>query len=157
MTDTNQDDTAVEIHGERTVSVPALGPPDEYETVDRTVTFDCASGERKGGRWWGIPVADLIDEAAVPGDSTHLVVEGADGHTALVEVLHALEGVLAYAEDGERFDHPRFVAPGVRGARCVHDVVRIEGTTLEPGADREAFETITAEDKGEGLLAAEDS
>jgi DMSO/TMAO reductase YedYZ molybdopterin-dependent catalytic subunit len=159
MSDTNdpQANRAVEIRGERTVSIPAIGPPATYSTVDRSVTFDCASGEQTTGRWWGIPVADLIEEAEIPDDTTHLLVEGNDGHTACVAVLKALDGVLAFAKNGDRFDRPRFVAPGIRGARCVHDVRRIEGVALEPGADRESYETITAEDKGEGLLATDDA
>lgn len=117
----------------------------DLPTVEVRHAIRCASGERTAGCWRGVAVADLLDVAAAPGETTHLFVEGRDGYRVGVELRHALDGLLAVERDGTALptDGPRFVAPGVEGERAVRDVVRVETVTLAPGetaADREVLD-----------------
>lgn len=108
--------------------------------VERTVGFDCSSGRHVSGVWRGVPVVPLLEHAGLPGGTTHLVVEGADGQAACVPVREAARGLLAFERDGERLGAPRFVAPDVAGPRAVKDVRRIAAVELDPGDSRQAYE-----------------
>jgi len=64
--------------------------------------FLCASGERWGGVWRGIPVAALLDRPDVDVDpaATHVRV-AADEYAVCVPIRTALGGVLAVEREGE--------------------------------------------------------
>ncbi|AZH24359.1 molybdopterin-dependent oxidoreductase [Haloplanus aerogenes] len=125
---------------DRRVVDPADAP---WRTV--TDSFLCASGERWGGEWRGVPVAWLLERA--PGDdaATHLRIHGAGDHVACVSLADALGGVLAVERGDDRLppaDRPRFVAPGVVAARTVKAVRRLELIELAPDEDAEAYEAL---------------
>lgn len=146
----------------RTVDVDLGG----FERVTRTHRFRCTSGDRFGGEWTGVPVETALSSVSLPGDTTHLVVAGADGFQVCVPVLAALDGLFAIEEsgadgdgagsdgdgagsaerasaDGERRpDAPRFVSPGVDGPRTVQRVVRLEALHLDPGESADEYESI---------------
>lgn len=117
--------------------------------VERAVGFDCSSGRHVSGVWRGFPVVPLLEHAGLPGATTHLVVESADGQTGCVSIREATRGLLAFERDGERLETPRFVAPDVAGPRAVKDVRRIAAVELAPGDSRQTHERFTL-DRGTG-------
>lgn len=145
-TDTEPAGESVRVVGERTVSVRAV-PLDadstrgEVETVDWT--FRCASGDQIGGPWTGVRIAELLEAAAAPADTTHVAVASADGYRACVPVAAALDGLLAARRDSEACEGaPRFVAPDVAGPRTVKRVARVDALALPPDADPEDREEL---------------
>lgn len=119
----------------------------QFDVDTRSVTVVCASGNRHTAVWTGIGVDDLLDEAEVPPDTTHVTVESTDGYRVAVPVREAIDGLLAYLKDGVPIgqDHPyanRFVSPIVEGARDIKGVSRIEHSTLGPTEDPESLENI---------------
>jgi len=132
----------------RTWSVTALRA---FPAVERSCSVSCASGERTTGRWTGVPVADLLSRVAAPDGTTHLRVDGGDGHRACIPVAAALDGLVAYARDGVALTRTgpyatRFVAPGIDGARLVKNPRRIETLALAPDEDPERIERLTLDD-----------
>lgn len=111
----------------------------------RRYDYRCASGERWGGLWRGLPVARLLDLAPVGDRATHLLVEGGDV-TACVPVATAIDGLLAFERDDRRLPPgeraPRFLAPGIESIRTVKGVERIAGRRLAAGEDRAAHESF---------------
>lgn len=129
--------------GERVVDIA--------DAPTRTIadSFLCASGERWGGEWRGVPLAWVLERAPGGDGATHLRIHGVGGHVACVSLADALGGVLAVERaDGPlpATDRPRFVAPGVVAARTVKAVGRLELIELAPGEDREAYEDLAAVD-----------
>jgi DMSO/TMAO reductase YedYZ molybdopterin-dependent catalytic subunit len=115
------------------------------EHRSREIEIVCATGDRFTERWRGVPVPILLESAAAPPETTHLLVDSRDGLRACIAVEDALEGLLAVAKGGRPLsaagDHAtRFVAPGVDGVRTVKGVGRIEAATLAPGEDPESYE-----------------
>jgi len=119
-------------------------------TRERTLEIVCASGDRYVAAWEGVPIGPLLERASVPPETTHLTVESAVGYRVCVPIGRALEGLLAFARDGESlstlegFD-TRFVAPGIGGPKAVKDVARLETATLPPSADPESYEELWPE------------
>ncbi|RKD97709.1 molybdopterin-dependent oxidoreductase [Halopiger aswanensis] len=118
---------------------------------ERECEIVCATGDRYTEPWYGVPVLEVLERASVPPETTHLLVESADGYRACVAVDTALEGLLALGKNGRPLAdagdyETRFVAVGADGPRTVKDVARIEALTLEPGADPEAYEIGVAPD-----------
>lgn len=129
---------------------------------EREIEIVCSTGDRYTERWQGVAIMDVLETeaaaaASIPAETTHLLVESADGHRACVALEDALDGLLAFGRDGtplgaEADYDSRFVAPGLTGPRTVKDVVRIEATTLEPGEDPESYERLleVESDSGSG-------
>lgn len=157
----------VEVVGERvvTVATDAADSADRTpETTTRTMGFECSSGDWVEGSWTGVDVADLVDAAGTPDDTTHLVVESDDGYRGCVAIDACLDGLLALAgevdpeaSDRDTIDQagfPRLVAPGLYGPRAVKNVVRLEPVVLAPGENPEGYEDWQLEEKesrrGEG-------
>ena len=121
------------------------------DAPERTVadTFLCASGERWGGEWRGVPVAWLLERAPDSDGATHCRVHGAGGHVACVSLVDAIDGVLTVERVDGRMpvsSRPRFVAPGIVAARTVKAVERLEPVALAPGEDVEAYEDLATVD-----------
>ncbi|AXR78630.1 molybdopterin-dependent oxidoreductase [Natrarchaeobaculum sulfurireducens] len=120
-------------------------------TRERTFEIVCASGDRYAAVWAGVPIVALLEHASVPPETTHLLVESDVGYRVCVPITRALEGLLAFARDGEtlatleRFD-TRFVGPEIGGPKAVKDVVRLETATLPPGADPDSYEELWPEE-----------
>jgi len=153
--DATRESAGVTVVGDRTVSVPsdrrALGDGDalsDVEVATREWSFRCASGDEIAGPWSGVPVAELVDAADAPAETTHLAVAGEDGYRVCVPVADGLDGLLAYRRDGTACaGAPRFVAPGVSGVRTVKRVARIEAVVLSADADPEDFEALRLGEK----------
>ncbi|WEL27694.1 molybdopterin-dependent oxidoreductase [Haloferax volcanii] len=114
---------------------------------DRTVTVACASGTRHTATWTGVPVLDLFADAGLDDETTHLLVESADGYRVCIDVYAALDAVVAYARDGTPIDEEhdyetRFIAPDVDGSRTVKGVRAVEALALDPATDPESLEDI---------------
>ena len=122
--------------------------------------FLCASGERWGGVWRGVPVAALLDRSDVDVDpeATHVRV-AADGYAVCVPVPTALDAVLAVERAGEPLPpgrRPRFVAPvdagrTVRGfassSSCVSDPTKTRRSTRSSGTDGGRFDPFILDDE----------
>jgi DMSO/TMAO reductase YedYZ molybdopterin-dependent catalytic subunit len=107
--------------------------------------FLCASGERWGGVWRGVPVAALLDRPDVDVDpeATHVRV-GADGYAVCVPIRTALDGVLAVEREGEPLPparRPRFVAP-VDAGRTVRGVRELRFLRLGPDEEPQDYEEL---------------
>lgn len=117
--------------------------PERVEPTERSIWFTCSSGDRFGGRWRGHPLEGLLAGDTLPAETTHLVLRSADGFQVCVPLADALEGMLATDFDGDPCTGaPRFVAPGLEGARTIKRVSVIEPISLQPGDAPESFENI---------------
>ena len=119
----------------------------EFEGETRTVTVVCASGDRHTAKWTGIPTSALLEAAAVPPSTTHVVVESLDDYRVAIPVRAALDGLLAYAKDGVPIGKTheyanRFVSDAAEGARFIKGVRRIEATSVDPDEDPERLENL---------------
>lgn len=107
--------------------------------------FLCASGERWGGVWRGIPVSPLLDRPGVDIDpeATHVRV-GADEYAVCVPIRTALKSVLAVEREGEPLPparRPRFVAP-VDAGRTVRGVRELRFLRLGSDEEPEDYEEL---------------
>ncbi|MFC7044682.1 molybdopterin-dependent oxidoreductase [Halobacteriaceae archaeon GCM10025711] len=146
------DDVAITVVGERTVTLDADAIAD-LPVAETDHLFRCASGRPIQSEWVGVDAWSLLEAAAVPDDTTHLVVESADGYRVCIPVGPALDGVVAFTRDGTPIgdDNPyssRFVAPGVDGPHAAKGVARIEALALGPHDDPESLENITEDIDG---------
>jgi len=136
--------TAVRLCGlaDGTVACDAL----DGETLERVeAEFLCASGERWGGVWRGVPVATLLDRSDVDVDpeATHVRV-AADEYAACVPIRTALDAVLAVERAGELLPptrRPRFVAR-VDAGRTVRGVRELEFLRRGPDEDPQEYEEL---------------
>jgi len=139
--------THVTVVGDTTATVSA---PTAEETADdepRTsveMGFSCDTGTSAAGTWRGRPLTSLFDAVAMPGETTHVVLQAPDGFEVCVPATTALDGILATTLDGEPLDdaRTRFVAPGLGSTRCIRDVAAMRAVHLEPGEDRSDYESI---------------
>lgn len=140
----------IRVVGEECVTVL----PDELADLPirtREIEIVCDSGDRHTDRWQGVPVLALLDRASVPDETTHLLVESADGYRVCVDVEAALEGLVAFARNGDPLDavadhESRFVSSGTAGPRTAKDVRRIETRSLSPGEDPNSYEQLDVDD-----------
>jgi hypothetical protein len=134
----------VVVIGDETVSIPIDRWRDAgFEIEERRGVIKCASGNVTRGTWAGVPVVDLVESAAMTDDTTHLQVAGTDGFCACVEIVDVLDGLIAF----ERTDvpskaMPRLIGERIDGTRTVQEVRNVIGLHLEPGQDREEWETM---------------
>jgi len=136
----------IRIVGEESVSV---SPSDlaALPTRSREIEIVCESGNRYTDRWQGVPILALLDRASVPDETTHLILESADGYRVCVGIEAALEGLIAFARNGAPLtdvaDHDsRFVSAQTKGPRTSKNVRRIETRSLSPGEDPDAYERL---------------
>lgn len=130
-----------------TVSPDTLG---DLEVRSRSVEIVCATGSSYTAAWTGPTVESLLDAASVSPETTHIVVESADGYRVVIPIREALGGVLSYLKDDEPIGANqeyvnRFVSPGTEGARDIKGVSRIEPVELEPGEEPESLEKLFPE------------
>jgi DMSO/TMAO reductase YedYZ molybdopterin-dependent catalytic subunit len=123
--------------------------------AERFCTVACASGERTTARWIGVPVAELLSRVDASLGTTHLQLDSYDGYRICVPIHDALEGLIAYARDGEALSNiapyrTRFVASGVDGERLVKGVRWIELLSLAADEDPDRLENVTLDDPGYG-------
>lgn len=144
----------------------------EWILVQKTMGYECASGDWIEGEWTGVPVLELLEAADVPGDTTHVQLESVDGYLACVGLLDLGEAIVAI--DGGEFpdqreepveeddgtddgngegtrgtepecstdEFPRFVAPRILGPRTMKNLARIRPLALDPHEDRESYEEL---------------
>ncbi|WP_435064349.1 molybdopterin-dependent oxidoreductase [Halobaculum sp. EA56] len=116
----------------------------DRERVERE--YLCASGERWGGVWRGVPLAAVLAAAGVDldGDATHLRVAAAGEYAVCVPVTTALDAHLAVERDGGPLPPdrgPRFLAR-VDAGKTVKAVRDLELLRLDPGEDPEDYEDL---------------
>lgn len=149
-------DPHVTVAGERPVRIPVPLPPDhDHETATVEGSFRCSGGDLIAEGWTGLAVGPLLLAADVPAETTHVQVEGTDGFTVCVPIGAALDGVLAFEDQGTETDadpsadadwnpdaDPRFAAPGISGTRTVKGVRRLRPVALDPGDHPEDWEDL---------------
>lgn len=128
-----------------TFGVSALA---ELEAVERAYTIACASGERTTARWTGVPALELLDTTSTPPETTHLRLASHDGYCVCLPIHDALDGIVAYARDGELLGDTeryslRFLAADISGERLVKGLRRIEPVELDANDDPDRLETVT--------------
>ena len=126
-------DEAVLVDGDALASLPRR---------ERSLEIVCASGNRYTACWSGVELFDVLGLGSVPPETTHVAVESADGYRVCVEITRALDGLLAFARDGDPLEEIRFVAPEIGGSHAVKAVRLVECLTLSPGEDRELHEEL---------------
>ncbi|AAV47342.1 unknown [Haloarcula marismortui ATCC 43049] len=118
-----------------------------FEVVRGPVAFECASGDRIEREYTGVAVFDLLEAAAMPGDTTHVQFESVNGDLACIPLADLNGAVLALGDGpGTAPGRPRFVSPRVLGPRTVKNVCRLQPRTLAASADREAYERLPLDD-----------
>lgn len=132
------------------VEIDLRNAVDRWPLVERECRTRCASGDPFEGRWQGLPLAELLTDVD-PG-TTHLVAEAADGFRACIDIVDAVDGIIAV----ERLDRnpatggfPRLVVPGLLGTRLVKDLARLETRRLPPTLDSEELERLDPAEPGE--------
>lgn len=123
--------------------------------AEQTCSVECASGERTTACWTGVPVAELLSRVDAPPETTHLRLDSDDGYRVCVSIHDALDGLVAYARDGEPLAErspyrTRFVASGVDGERLIKGIRRIETVALAADDDPEGLENVTLDDSRYG-------
>ncbi|MFB6125303.1 MAG: molybdopterin-dependent oxidoreductase [Halanaeroarchaeum sp.] len=136
----------IEVVGRRRV-VLGEGTIPAFDADSRDVEIVCATGNRYDADWWGVPIVGLLDAADAPEDTTHVVVESADGYRVAVSIVESVDGLLAFRKDGRPIGESnpytnRFVAPDIEGARDVKGVRRIEFHSLAPADDPDSLENV---------------
>ncbi|QZP39804.1 molybdopterin-dependent oxidoreductase (plasmid) [Halobaculum magnesiiphilum] len=116
----------------------------DRERIERE--YMCASGERWGGVWRGVPIAAVLEVADVDldGDATHLRVAAAGDYAVCVPVATALSAHLAIERDGDPLPPergPRFLAR-VDAGKTVKAVRELELLRLDPSDDPEEYENL---------------
>lgn len=112
-------------------------------SVERSrLCYECRSGDRVQATWRGIPFDGLLPVLDPPGETTHVVIVGADGRRACLPVRTVLDGMLAVERDGDPLDGPRFVAPEVAGPRAIKDVEGLDTLALPADVDRTDHESL---------------
>ena len=106
----------------------------EHELVTVSCRFQCASNGSFGGRWRGILIRDLLEQA--PPETTHVRVWSADEYRTTVPIVDALDAVIAIGRlDAPTDGLPRRVGEELDSADTVQSVVHIEAVSLPPGVD----------------------
>jgi DMSO/TMAO reductase YedYZ molybdopterin-dependent catalytic subunit len=133
------------IDGTEPVVLPWDVRPEQtgFEVVRDTIGFECASGDWLESDWVGVPVLDLVEAASPPSETTHFQFESAGGDTACVPLTDLEGGIIALSDGaGSAPGRPRLVSPHVLGPRTVKSLRRIRPLALDPGAQREDYESL---------------
>jgi DMSO/TMAO reductase YedYZ molybdopterin-dependent catalytic subunit len=87
-------------------------------------------------------VAELVDAADPPPETTHLLVHGTDDYRACVAIRDAMDALLAYECDGDPIGdgQTRLVGPNIDSARSVRGVRRLECVSLDGKSEVQGLE-----------------
>lgn len=133
------------VDGETPASLPASieAASERFKVTTRTIGLECASGDWLESEWTGVPLDPVLGAASIPPETTHVLVEAADGYRACVAVRDLAGAMIAYdAVDRPTTDFPRFVSPSVGGPRAVKNLVSVRPVELEPHEDPEDYEEL---------------
>lgn len=116
---------------------------ERFEVTTQAIGFECASGNWIESEWTGVPLDPVLRAASIPSETTHVLVEAADGYRACVAVRDLAGAMVAYdAVDRPARDTPRFVSPSVGGPRAVKNLASVRPVELEPHQDPEDYEEL---------------
>lgn len=137
----------ITVAGESPLALPARPDPDrDLPSESMACPVVCHSGRTIGREWTGVPLRAVVEAAAMPPETTHLLVSAADDYRVCIDVETALSGVLAYEQSGDPIEHDigttRLVAPGLGSTRSVVGVERIEPVTLDAEEDPGELERL---------------
>lgn len=143
--------TPITLYGEETVEVTADDLA-TLPTVESRFEIVCSSGDRYTETWEGVPLEVVLEYVTFPEGTTHLLAESTDGYRICVDVLTALDSILAFSRSGKPLSEDggyesRFVAKGISGPRTVKDVTRIEALELGPDEDPSTYEDFLLEER----------
>lgn len=129
--------------------VVGIGLPDgevrrdlrSFEWTSQQHQLTCATGRRFGGHWRGVPVSAVVETVPMPLETTHLVIEAADGVRACISIRDALAGLIAITDGDEQLDGaPRYVSGRIDGVHSIKHVTRLTPLALEAGESPEEYE-----------------
>lgn len=130
--------------GDEPFEFPWNGAPEGWEPEPIELGFECASGDWKEREWTGLPVLDLVATADVPGETTHVQFEGANGEQACIPLADLEDAIIAVGDDEE---FPRFVSRHVLGPRTIKTLTRVRPLSLAAGEDRADHEDLPLEEE----------
>jgi len=120
-------------------------PPVEQETTLMCISNGLDAGLISNAVWKGIPMRDLLDQAAPLSNAMKVRMHGVDNYTDTIPMEKAMDPttILAYEMNGVSLPHRhgfpvRVVVPGYFGEKHVKWVTRIE---VAPGDARGFYET----------------
>lgn len=148
-TDAQAGSDGIVVEGQTPVTLPATreAAAASFDLTTRTLRFQCSSGDWLEDDWVGIPVERLLERAAMPPETTHIVVAAVDGYKSCIAVSALADAMLAYdATNRPPSDFPRFVSSAVGGPRAVKDLARITPVELAAHEDTENYEDLQLED-----------
>lgn len=122
------------------------GDLSRFASTTRRITYECSSGDRITGCWWGIILEGVLDELTLPDNTTHLLVEARDGHKTCLDIHSAYDALLAFERLDRNKPHdaglPRLLRSGLEGPRSLKWVDRVRSLHLAPGDRPEAYEPL---------------
>lgn len=148
MSGRSEDDehTTLTVEGNESLTLSLEDPPEwlARRTSSRTAGFECASGDWIEREYVAFPVPALFEAAALPADTTHILLESAGGYRACVPITATADAVIAV---GDGPGKPRFVSPDVVGPRAMKRLETISPCSLGSHEDPERYERLPIEDK----------
>lgn len=139
----------IRIDGETFATLPGSldEATEQSEVTTRSIGFECASGDWLESTWTGVPLDPLLNAGPIPPETTHVVVEAADGYRACIGVLDLARAMVAYdAVDRPSTDFPRFVSPSIDGPRAVKNLARLRPVKLAPHEDPADYEELSLQE-----------
>jgi DMSO/TMAO reductase YedYZ molybdopterin-dependent catalytic subunit len=120
-------------------------PPTEQETTLMCISNGLDAGLISNAVWKGIPMRDLLDQAAPLADAMKVRMHGVDNYTDTIPLEKAMDPttLLAYEMNGVSLPHRhgfplRVIVPGYFGEKHVKWITRIE---VAPGEATGFYET----------------
>lgn len=115
-----------------------------YTVVRDSRGFECASGDWIEREWTGVSVLELLEDAEIPPETTHVQLESVDGYRACVPLTDLDDAIVAVGT-GDAF--PRFISPHALGPRNIKALAHVRPLVLAPDEDRERYEKLPIDDK----------
>jgi DMSO/TMAO reductase YedYZ molybdopterin-dependent catalytic subunit len=109
-----------------------------YPSRTQITRLYCMPGFEGVGKWRGVPVREILEEAGYSPDTVHVVFYAPDGFSSSIPLVKALQEdtILAYEMNDVTLPHPhgfplRLVVPGKVGYKWVKWIVKIELVDFE--------------------------
>lgn len=138
------------VDGETPVLLPedVAAASEQFDATTRTIGFECASGDWLEAEWTGVPLDPVLEAASVPPETTHVLVEAADGYRMCVAVWDLAGAMIAYdAVDRPTSDFPRFVSSSIDGPRAVKNLASVRPIELAANENPEDYEELSLSEK----------
>ncbi len=114
---------------------------DRFPTHEESFRIVCSSSGATEGRWRCIRMRDVLLATTIPETATHLIVQGADGYQAPVEVAVAYGGALGLErlDQSSPGDTPRLLSSKLPSERTVSSITHIDWLAADPDTHPEQY------------------